>query len=173
MNAFDEVEKGIQYVLDNRTSYRVAKDLDIQNRTINRYQNGETPLENMSLKTAKLIYNYYKELNKMKKVKVFKVDNGEVFLEHNLNRLGSKASKQEVEQVINKAKELLNNGEYEKVTCEIESGVKSYYDTQKKFIGNAGIHVKDRYSEFQELIYLVRDDESELEKVVNQDRIFK
>src|SRR5699024_9855656 len=46
-------------VLDNFTSYRVAKDLDITNRTINRYQNGNTPMENMTLKTAKMISDYY------------------------------------------------------------------------------------------------------------------
>lgn len=59
MNAYNEMEKGIKHVLSNYSSYRVAKDLKINNRTVNRYQNEETPLENMTLKTAKSLYNYY------------------------------------------------------------------------------------------------------------------
>src|SRR5690625_3725871 len=66
MNAYNELEKGIKYVLDNCTSYQVAKDLNIPNRTINRYQNGTTDIENMQLKTAKKIYEYYKEEIKMR-----------------------------------------------------------------------------------------------------------
>lgn len=67
MNAHEEMIKGIEWILENRTAYRVAKDLEINARTINRYQNGETPLENMSLKTAGKIYNYYKEQMKVNK----------------------------------------------------------------------------------------------------------
>lgn len=66
MNAYEEVLKGVQWVLDNRTSYEVAKDLGISNRTINRYQNGTTPIDNMTAKTMGTIYNYYlREMGKM------------------------------------------------------------------------------------------------------------
>lgn len=66
MNAYNEVLKGVQWVLDNRTSYEVAKDLGISNRTINRYQNGTTPIDNMTAKTMGTIYNYYlREMGKM------------------------------------------------------------------------------------------------------------
>src|SRR5699024_2273780 len=41
---------------------------DITNRTINRYQNGNTPMENMTLKTAKMIYDYY--LNNKEEIKM-------------------------------------------------------------------------------------------------------
>lgn len=62
----ENIRKGVQWVLDNRTSYQVAKDLGITNRTVNRYQNGESPLENMTFGTAEKIYNYYlKEMAKM------------------------------------------------------------------------------------------------------------
>lgn len=65
MNAYEETLKGVRWVLDNCTSYRVAKDLGINNRTINRYQNGESPIENMKAETLGLIYNYYlKEASK-------------------------------------------------------------------------------------------------------------
>lgn len=64
MNAYNEMVKGIEWVLNNCTSYQVAKDLDINNRTINRYQNGTSPIENMALGTAKKIYNYYKRIKK-------------------------------------------------------------------------------------------------------------
>ena len=66
MNAYNEVLKGVHWVLDNRTSYEVAKDLGISNRTINRYQNGTTPIDNMTAKTMGTIYNYYlREMEKM------------------------------------------------------------------------------------------------------------
>lgn len=59
MNAYEEMSKGVRWVLENCTSYRVAKDLNISNRTVNRYQNKETPIENMTLATAERLYNYY------------------------------------------------------------------------------------------------------------------
>ena len=59
MNSYNDMIQGIQWVLDNRSSYRIGKDLGINNRTANRYQNGETPIENMSLKIAKTFYEYY------------------------------------------------------------------------------------------------------------------
>lgn len=67
MNDFDKVLKCIQRVLDTRSSYQVAKDLGISNRTINRYQNGTTPLDNMTIATARIIYNYYEEMRQMEK----------------------------------------------------------------------------------------------------------
>jgi len=64
--------QGIQWVLDNYSSYQVAKDLSINARTVNRYQNGETPLENMTLSTAEKLYNYYLiELSKMDRNEIF------------------------------------------------------------------------------------------------------
>lgn len=59
MNAYKETLRGVQWVLDNCTSYQVAKDLNINARTVNRYQNGETPVGNMKAETMGLIYNYY------------------------------------------------------------------------------------------------------------------
>ena len=93
---------------------------------------------------------------------VFKVNNGEVFFKHNhLN-----VSKE-------KARKLCDDGNYEYATCKEEGGIKSYYDMEGNFIGNAGIHIQDEYSEFQEYIYLVKKEESELEKKVDLKRLFK
>ena len=81
--SFETVRNGIQWVLDNRSSYQVAKDLSITNRTVNRYQNGETPIENMSLATAERLYNYYlKEMGKMENIKnvIAKVEAWEIGL---------------------------------------------------------------------------------------------
>lgn len=63
MNHYNKTIDGIRWVLDNCTSYQVAKDLGINNRTVNRYQNGETPIENMTLSTAQKLYNYYVSKN--------------------------------------------------------------------------------------------------------------
>lgn len=59
MDAYNETLRGVRWVLDKCTSYQVAKDLEINNRTINRYQNGESPIRNMKAETLGLIYNYY------------------------------------------------------------------------------------------------------------------
>lgn len=67
MNDFEKVIKAIKRVLDTRTSYEVSKALGVPNRTINRYQNGTTPIENMTLGTAEKIYKYYEEMIRMEK----------------------------------------------------------------------------------------------------------
>lgn len=68
MNAYEEVIEKVQWVLDNYTSYRVAQALGINARTINRYQNGESPVENMKAETLGKIYNYYlKEMVNMER----------------------------------------------------------------------------------------------------------
>lgn len=62
------MRKGIEWVLKNKTSYEVAKALDINNRTVNRYQNGTSPIDRMEFKTAEKLYNYYlEEMEKMEK----------------------------------------------------------------------------------------------------------
>ena len=72
MDAYEQLLDGVQWVLDHCTSYQVAKDLGINNRTINRYQNGTSPVEKMSLNTAKKIYSYYMEVVKVgEKVDVY------------------------------------------------------------------------------------------------------
>jgi hypothetical protein len=71
-NAFEQMREGVQWVLDNCTSYQVAKDLRINNRTINRYQNGTTETSKMALETAEKLYSYYlEELNKMDREELF------------------------------------------------------------------------------------------------------
>src|SRR5690625_2108330 len=86
MNAYEKMLKGIKHVLDNCTAYRVSKDLNINARTINRYQNGTSPIENMTLETAGKIYNYYKELEIMNinGVEVRNVDELKRFLDERL-----------------------------------------------------------------------------------------
>lgn len=85
---YKEMLEGIEWVLATRSSYRVARSLNINNRTINRYQNGETPIENMTLGTAKKIYNYYlKEMDGMNQMVREMVKDGEVNLLEMDNRL--------------------------------------------------------------------------------------
>lgn len=86
MNAYKEMMKGIEWVFENRTAYRVAKDINVNARTINRYQNGTSPIGNMTFETAGKIYNYYKELEIMNinGVEVRNVDELERFLDERL-----------------------------------------------------------------------------------------
>jgi len=52
------LKKEIEELLKTKTAYRIAKDLGINARTVNRYQNGESPIGNMTLDTAEKLYNY-------------------------------------------------------------------------------------------------------------------
>src|SRR5690625_1792575 len=108
MNAYEEMLKGIKYVLDNCTAYRVSKDLNINARTINRYQNGTSPIENMSLETAKKIYNYYEEMFK-------------VFI--NLKSIGLNGEIEVGAKVIERLHKLFESDDSDRMTREIEHEV--------------------------------------------------
>lgn len=98
MNAYKELEFGIKWVLYTCTSYEVAKELGIQNRTINRYQNNTSPLENMTLGTAKKIYDYYKikvVKTMYKNISTGVVLNGEEYLEMVKREVKEKLQKEE------------------------------------------------------------------------------
>lgn len=73
-NAYKDLLNGVQWVLSNCTSYEVAKELNINNRTVNRYQNGTSTVENMALETAGKLYSYYLtkkgEMEDMEKLQV-------------------------------------------------------------------------------------------------------
>lgn len=91
-------------------------------------------------------------------IKVYKVDNGEVFFEHDHTNVS-----------VELAQKMFEEGKFENAYCKVEKGVKCYYDEKGKFIGNAGVHIRDEYNEFQEYIYLVRnDDESGAQKIINK-----
>lgn len=73
MNAYKEMLKGIKWTLENCSSYEVSKEYGIPNRTVNRYQNGTSDINKMSLVTAQQLYDYYikkqKEAAEMEKLK--------------------------------------------------------------------------------------------------------
>ena len=93
MNAYEDMLEGVRWVLKNQTAYRVAKNLGINARTINRYQNGETPIENMTLATAEKIYNYYlKEMGSMFEFEVAAMNEDE-----QMNEVREKVAEHEIE----------------------------------------------------------------------------
>src|SRR5690625_1832267 len=108
MNAYEEMLKSIKHVLDNCTAYRVSKDLNINARTINRYQNGTSRIENMSLETAGKIYNFYKEMDKM-------------YI--NLNYIGLDGKIEVDAKVIERLHSLFDSDDSEKIVREIEHEV--------------------------------------------------
>lgn len=55
------MRKEIEELLRSETAYRIAKDLGINARTVNRYQNGESPIDNMTFQTAEKLYQYFME----------------------------------------------------------------------------------------------------------------
>lgn len=66
------MREGIEWVLGSKTSYEVAKALNIENRTVNRYQNGNSDISKMTLETAEKLYHYFlDELGKMDREELF------------------------------------------------------------------------------------------------------
>lgn len=79
------MRKVIEKLLESRSSYRIAKDLKINARTVNRYQNGTSEIDKMGFGTAEKLYNYYlKEMEIMGNIKevIAKIENGEIELKH-------------------------------------------------------------------------------------------
>ncbi|MGH2105927.1 hypothetical protein [Aerococcus urinaeequi] len=50
----------IKELLDTKTGYKIAKDTDIPQQTISRFQTGITPIENMKLGIAMKLTEYAK-----------------------------------------------------------------------------------------------------------------
>ncbi|MFW3626010.1 XRE family transcriptional regulator [Aerococcus viridans] len=50
----------IKELLDTKTGYKIAKDTDIPQQTISRFQTGTTPIENMKLGVAMKLTEYAK-----------------------------------------------------------------------------------------------------------------
>lgn len=121
VNEFNKVNKGIKWVLDNCTSYQVAKDLGINNRTVNRYQNGESPLENMTLGTAEKLYNYYlKEMGNMMsgKYTVSALNEYETKYGMFVEDVAEQKSVHNEEQAVEVAKEMFDKGIYSSIYIE-------------------------------------------------------
>lgn len=86
--------------------------------------------------------------------KIYKANNGDVFL---LKETDYKQhTKEEIEDLIKKAKEMYSNNEYEK--CIYREGTVSkfgsYYDKNGNFLGNEQIHILSEFSYSQDGIYL-------------------
>lgn len=61
MNAINEVYNVIQNLLDSEiTAYQIEKDTGVSRAKIGRLKDGKNELENISLNTAKILYEYAK-----------------------------------------------------------------------------------------------------------------
>ncbi|MBU0279403.1 XRE family transcriptional regulator [Gemella sp. zg-1178] len=59
------MKKEIEELLNsNITAYTIAKSLNLNPTTIQRYKNGINKIDNMTLATAEKLYNYYKQTKK-------------------------------------------------------------------------------------------------------------
>lgn len=96
----------------------------------------------------------------MKVLKVYQANNGDVFFKH--DALYEYASKGDVMEAVAEAKKLFDEGKVE--PCEIvisESPIYSigYKALDGKFLGESGMHVLDEFSEFTDMIYLIKKSE--------------
>lgn len=86
--------------------------------------------------------------------KVWVADNGDVFLEREVDYRN--ASLKEIEALKNQAVEMLDRGEFENCHYVNDGKIKhgSYYTYDNEFIGNEQIHILTKYNTCQEKMYL-------------------
>ncbi|HCZ2808807.1 TPA: hypothetical protein O2Y13_000637 [Staphylococcus aureus] len=62
MNCYDEIFNTIKELIENKeiSSYQINKDTGISYGNINAMRRGERRIENLSLKNAKILYEYAK-----------------------------------------------------------------------------------------------------------------
>lgn len=85
--------------------------------------------------------------------KVYKADNGDLFV---IKKNDYKAhSKEEIEDLLNRAKKMYKDGNYEECICKIGDifSYKSYIDKDGIFIGNEEIHITDVFSSYTDGMY--------------------
>lgn len=71
MDSFRKVYKSIQYLIKNEsiTSYKIEKETGVSRAKIGRLRNGKNKIDDLTLDTAKKLYNYQKGLEVMEKSK--------------------------------------------------------------------------------------------------------
>lgn len=71
MDSFRKVYESIQYLIKNEsiTSYKIEKETGVSRAKIGRLRNGKNKIDDLTLDTAKKLYNYQKELEVMEKSK--------------------------------------------------------------------------------------------------------
>ncbi|EGQ0502573.1 TPA: hypothetical protein SGA28_000098 [Staphylococcus aureus] len=64
MNCYDEIFNTIKELIENKeiSSYQINKDTGISYGNINAMSRGERRIENLSLKNAKILYEYAKKV---------------------------------------------------------------------------------------------------------------
>lgn len=64
MNCYDEIFNTIKELIENKeiSSYQINKDTGISYSNINAMSRGERRIENLSLKNAKILYEYAKKV---------------------------------------------------------------------------------------------------------------
>lgn len=71
MDSFRKVYESIQYLIKNEsiTSYKIEKETGVSRAKIGRLRNGKNKIDDLTLDTAKKLYNYQKGLEVMEKLK--------------------------------------------------------------------------------------------------------
>lgn len=71
MDSFRKVYESIQYLIKNEsiTSYKIEKETGVSRAKIGRLRNGKNKIDDLTLDTAKKLYNYQKGLEVMEKSK--------------------------------------------------------------------------------------------------------
>lgn len=89
--------------------------------------------------------------------KVYKANNGDVFLIKESDY--KEHTEEEIKDLLERAKEMYINNQYEKCTCKIGKtfGLKCYYDEDENFIGNGDIHILKKFSSSQNGVYLINE----------------
>lgn len=160
------MRKNIELLISSGiTAYQVAKDTQLPRNTAYRIFNGEASLDNVSLKNAEILNDYYlklKSVNTPILLSVYQADNGDVFLRHgNTNQDISLVNEYELlQQALNDYRQ--NNMVQCSAKHETTYNSLSYYTIDGVFIGTADIHIRDHFNKIQDFIYLSRSNEKKL-----------
>lgn len=124
------------------TANQVANEANIARNTVYRIFNGEAALDNVSLKNAEILNEYYLKLkNAFNPIirKLYKADNGDVLIQH--NNVHQELTHVNVYDLKQMAIDMINNNEIEQ--CQTQAGeinglsYLSYYTMDNVFIGTS------------------------------------
>lgn len=143
------------------TAHKVSKETDIPKNTAYRIFKGEASLDNISLRNAEILNDYFLKLKEVGAPivdKVYQSDNGDIFIKHkNAYQEMSLVNIYELKQL---AVELFNSNEVIQCNSKVEKvegfHFRNYYSLDGEFIGTADIHVLDHFDSCQDFIYLYK-----------------
>lgn len=154
----------LRLIASGVTAHQVAKETDIARNTAYRIFSGEASIDNITLKNAEILNEYYLKLKNMNKPvlsKVFVANNGDVFIKH--ENAYQELSPVNVYDLKMEAINRINNNDFEQCVAKsidvnsTKNIVVNYFTLKDEFIGTADVHVKEKFDPLQNYVFLYRN----------------